>query len=87
MAALLSSVFKRYNIIYKLSFLITDNATINNRVINLLSTRCGWDAKQCYIRYSSYILNLIAKAIVFSDGISLFKRRLVSISEEDQYTK
>jgi len=25
----------------------------------------------------------MAKAIVFGDGISLFKRRLVSISEED----
>jgi len=43
--ALLSGVFKRYNITHKLSFLIANNATINNRVINLLSTWCGWDAK------------------------------------------
>jgi len=40
MAALLSGVFKRYNITHKLSFLIADNTTINNKVINLLSTRC-----------------------------------------------
>ncbi|XTI95187.1 hypothetical protein V2W45_1254311, partial [Cenococcum geophilum] len=71
-AALLSGVFKRYNITYKLGFLIADNTTINNRVIDLLSTRC-----------SGYILNLIVKVIIFSDGISLFKRRLISISKED----
>ena len=39
-AALLSGVFERYNITHKLGFLITNNTTTNNRVINLLSTRC-----------------------------------------------
>jgi len=29
----------------------------------------------------------MAKAIIFGDGISLFKRRLISMSEEDQYTE
>jgi len=82
-AALLSGVFKRYNITYKLGFLIADNVTINNRVINLLSTWCGWDAEQSRIRCFGYILNLIVKAIVFGDGIRLFKRRLASISKED----
>jgi hypothetical protein len=38
MAVLLSGIFKRYNITYKLGFLIADNATTNNKVINLLST-------------------------------------------------
>ena len=87
MAALLSSVFKRYNITYKLGFLIADNTTTNNRVIDLLSTRCKQDAKQHHIKYSGHILNLIAKAIIFSNGISLFKKRLVSINKENQYTK
>jgi hypothetical protein len=86
-AALLSGVFKRYDITYKLSFLIADNATTNNKVINLLSTWCGWDAKQCYIRCFGHILNLMAKAIVFGNSISLFEKRLASINKENQYTE
>jgi hypothetical protein len=87
MAALLSGVFERYNITYKLGFLITNNVTINNRVIDFLSIWYRWDAKQCCIKYFSHILNLIIKAIVFSDGISLFKKRLASINKKNQYTK
>lgn len=87
MAALLSGVFERYDITHKLGFLIADNATTNDRVIDLLSTRCGWDAEQRRIRCSGHILNLVAKAIVFGDGISLFEKRLASMNEEDQYTE
>ena len=35
--ALLSSVLKQYNITYKIGFLIGDNASLNNRAINLLT--------------------------------------------------
>jgi hypothetical protein len=37
LAALLSGVFKCYNITHKLGFLIADNASMNNKVIKLLS--------------------------------------------------
>ena len=85
--ALLSGVLERYNITYKIGFLISDNASLNDRAINLLVIQYGWDAKEHRIRCSSYILNLIAKAIVFGNRLSLFKRSLVSISEEDQYVE
>ena len=70
--ALLSGVLERYNITYKIGFLISDNASPNNRAINLLAIQCGWDAKERRIRCSSYILNLVAKAIIFSNRLSLF---------------
>ena len=71
-AALLSGVLERYNITYKIGFLIGDNASPNDRAINLLATRCGWNAGERRIRCSGHILNLVAKAIVFGDGLSLF---------------
>ena len=35
-AALLSGVLERYNITYKIGFLISNNTSLNNRAINLL---------------------------------------------------
>lgn len=84
-AALMATVFERFNITHRLGFLIGDNAATNDRVVAILARRCGFAADERRIRCAGHILNLVAKAILYGDGISLFERSLVELSEEEQY--
>ena len=73
-------MFKRYNIKDRISFFIANNYRANNKAINLLILACSYNPYKCCIYYIGYILNLIAKAYLFSNSILIFKKTLASLS-------
>jgi hypothetical protein len=55
-----------------------DNATDNNTMLKELATRFDINISYSRLRYLSYIINLVIKALLFSKGVSKLKRKLAS---------
>jgi hypothetical protein len=74
------AVIKTYKIIGKIGYFILDNAGLNNTYV---STIIKWlnikDTKEhCHFYCLSYVLNLLVKAILFSENPEVFKKDITT---------
>ena len=60
---------RKFGISSQIAYLMADNASNNDRTIDLLSYELPIDPKQCRLRCAGYINNLVTKAILFGTDV------------------
>jgi hypothetical protein len=61
----------------KIGYFTLDNAENNNTTIKVIGTKLGFDGRLHQGRYISHIINLLAKALLFSKNTDIFKQQLL----------
>ena len=74
------AVIKTYEIISKIGYFVLNNAGLNNTYISAIIKQLNIKDIKEYRRlyYLSYILNLLVKAILFSENPKVFKKDITT---------
>jgi len=81
MAPALINIFYQYGILDSLGLFIRDRAPTNDVALRLIGHELGFIAKEVRIYCNGYLINLIAKAAIFSESIVSFKAILIEESD------
>ena len=73
-ASVILPVFERFSINKSnIGFFVLDNATNNDTILVELRKAIGFEPKERRLRYIGHIINLIAKAYLYGQDVSLFQ--------------
>ena len=74
------AIIKTYKIINKIGYFVLDNARLNNTYISAIIKQFNIkDIKEYYyLCCLSYVLNLLVKAILFSENPKVFKKDITT---------
>ena len=80
----MAAVIQKYQFKHKLSCLVANNTTSNNKLYKHLS-KSLFIPKREQLQYISHILNLTIKALIYGKGVSKLKHLLISVSDEAKF--
>ena len=78
-----TTIINYFDLIDKISYFIIDNATNNNTYIKALRIEFGFNLLHRYLRYSSYKINLITRAILQGIDKEAFENKLTHVTIKD----
>ena len=81
MAPALINIFYQYSILDSLGLFIRDRAPTNDVALRLIGYKLGFIAKEVRVYYNGHLINLIAKAAIFSKSIVSFEAILIEESD------
>lgn len=77
----MAAIIKDYQIQDKLGYFMLDNASNNNLYMRKLAERFKFNAKHRRLCYIGYILNLIAREVLFRSEVNILKAKLAARRE------
>lgn len=78
-----AEVVREFDIGDKLGYIVTDNASNNTTCLQFLSEEFGFVGPEHHVRCAGYVLNLVAKAVLFGSDVDAFESDLQDLSFEE----
>jgi hypothetical protein len=78
-----AEVIREFDVGNKLGYFITDNPSNNATCLQFLGEEFNFSAPERYVRHAGYVLNLVAKAILFGSDIDAFEPELQDLNVKE----
>jgi hypothetical protein len=77
----LLQILHHFDLITRLSNIVTDNASENGAYIAILAKECFIKLRERHVLYIGYVINLIAQQVLFRSDVKAFEPELVTTVE------